>query len=295
MGAEWYAGIMRVLIVGCGYVGLALGAELVRQGHAVFGLRRSPHAAAEMEAAGLRPLIADIAQPGQLAGLPADYDWVVNTVSAAGGGVEEYRAAYLEGARCLIEWLSPRPPRKFVYTSSTGVYGQTDGSLVDEFSLTDPAAATARILVAAEGVFLTAAREQSFPAVVLRLAGIYGPGRGYWLRQFLHGEARIEGDGSRILNMIHRDDVVGAILAALRRGRPGECYNGVDNEPVSQLALFKWLVARHGGALPPAVPVNPASERKRGLTNKRVTNRKLRSELGYEFKYPTFREGLLAV
>ena len=142
---------------------------------------------------------------------------------------------------------------------------------------------------AAAGVHFSVLAEASAAAEARHVATLVAE------EQRLHGEARIEGDGSRILNMIHRDDVVGAILAALRRGRPGECYNGVDNEPVSQLALFKWLVARHGGALPPAVPVNPASERKRGLTNKRVTNRKLRSELGYEFKYPTFREGLLAV
>ena len=93
----------------------------------------------------------------------------------------------------------------------------------------------------------------------------------------------------------HRDDVVGAILAAVQRGRAGEVYNAVDNEPVSQLALFEWLAQQQGGALPPSVPADPAAERKRGTTNKRVANLKLRTELGYEFKYPTFREGFLSV
>ena len=286
---------MRVLIIGCGYVGLPLGAELVRQGLEVFGLRRNAAAAAEMESAGIKPLFGDITQADQLSGLPAHYDWVVDAVSASGGGLDEYRAVYLEGARHLVEWLGARPPRKFVYTSSTGVYGQTDGSAVDETSPTEPAAETARILVETEDVLLEAARRRGFPAVVLRLAGIYGPGRGYWLKQYLKGEARIEGDGGRYLNMIHRDDVVGAILAALRQGRPGQVYNAVDHEPVSQLALFSWLSKHFGGSLPPSLPADTAMEGKRGRTNKRVANRKLTTELGYQFKYPTFREGFQAV
>ena len=74
--------------------------------------------------------------------------------------------------------------------------------------------------------------------MILRVAGIYGPGRGHWFKQFLRGEARIEGDGSRCLNMIHRDDLIGCIIAALEHGRPGEIYNAVDNEPVRQLKFL---------------------------------------------------------
>ena len=97
-------------------------------------------------------------------------------------------------------------------------------------------------MVETEELLLAAARK-NFPAVVLRVAGIYGPGRGHAFKQFLRGEARLEGDGSRFLNMIHRDDVAGAIITALERGRPGEIYNAVDNEPVSQAEFFGWLAA----------------------------------------------------
>ena len=86
-------------------------------------------------------------------------------------------------------------------------------------------------------------RRQNFPAVILRVAGIYGPDRGHWFKQFLKNEARIEGDGSRFLNMIHRDDVIGCIIAALKNGRAGEIYNAVDDEPVSQANFFQWLAA----------------------------------------------------
>ena len=289
-----YSPVVRVLIVGCGYVGLPLGAELVRQGHEVFGLRRGPGAETALKPAGIQPLLADITRAEQLSRLPAEYHWVVNCVSASGGGAAEYREVYLEGMRNLLAWLAPSPLWKFVYTSSTGVYGQNDGSLVEETSPTQPAAETGKILVEAEQVPLAAARQRDFPAVILRLAGIYGPGRGYWFKQYLRNEARIEGAGARILNMIHRDDVVGAIIAALQAGQPGQVYNVVDDEPVTQLAFFQWLASALGGELPPSVPEDPAALRKRGVTNKRVSNRKLKTELGYQFQYPTFRQGYAA-
>ena len=127
--------------------------------------------------------------------------------------------------------------------------------------------------------------------MILRVAGIYGPDRGYWFKQFLKKEARIEGEGSRFLNMIHRDDVIGCIIAALQNGRPGEIYNAVDDEPVSQLDFFQWLAEELGRELPSSVPEDPGENRKRGVTNKRLSNRKLKSELGYQFKYPNFRIG----
>ncbi len=282
---------MRVVIVGCGYVGFSLATELARQGCEVFGVRRTADATAQLEAAGVQPVLADVADPASLRGLPGPFDWVVNCVSSAGGGAADYRRIYLDGTRNLLAWLAERPPRKFVYTSSTGVYGQTDGSLVTETSPTDPPTETGRILLETERLLLDAARQRAFPAVILRVAGIYGPGRGHYLQQLLNNEARIEGTGERYLNMIHRDDVVGVMLAALRNGQSGEIYNAVDDEPVTQVALFRWLAEALGRLPLPATPVNAAAARKRGLTSKRVSNAKLKSELGYRFQYPTFREG----
>jgi nucleoside-diphosphate-sugar epimerase len=284
---------MKCLIVGCGYVGLPLGAELVRQGHEVFGLRRNPSAENELKAAGIQPIFGDVTKPETLAKLPGVFDWVVNCV-AAGGDAENYRQIYLQGTRNLIDWLAPNPPKKFVYTSSTSVYGQTDGSQVKESTLTEPLVETAKILVETEKVLLAAVAERKFPAVILRVAGIYGPDRGHWFKQFLKNEARMEGDGSRILNMIHRDDLVGCIIAALKNGRPGEIYNAADDEPVSQLHFFQWLAQALDKPLPPSAPENPEENRKRGVTNKRVTNRKLKMELGCQFKYPNFRKGYSA-
>ena len=282
---------MKCLVVGCGYVGLPLGKELVQLGHEVFGLRRTATAADELKAVGIRPLIADVTRLETLTNLPHEFDWVVNCVASRGGSTEDYRRIYLEGTRHLLKLLAPSPPRKFVYTSSTSVYGQTDGSWVKETSPVEPMAETARVLLETERLLLAAVADRKVPAVILRVAGIYGPDRGHWFKQFLKNEARIEEDGSRFLNMIHRDDVIGGIIEALKDGRPGEIYNAVDDEPLRQLDFFQWLAEELGRDLPLSIPENREENRKRGLTNKRVSNRKLKAELGYSFKYPNFRIG----
>ena len=282
---------MRILIIGCGYLGMPLGRYLAREGHEVYGIRRTRAAAAELKVNGITPLCADITQPQSLAELSPNYDWVVNCVSSGGGSAEEYRQAYLEATRNVITWLGASPPRRYIYTSSTSVYGQTDGSVVDEASPVEPVVETAQILVATEQLLLEREVKALIKPIILRVAGIYGPKRGYWLGQYLNGQARIEGDGQRWLNMVHRDDVVGALTAALQHRTAGEIYNVVDDEPVTQLALYEWLSAKTSRALPPTIEPAVGTDRKRGLTNKRVSNRKLKEILGYRFKYPTFKEG----
>ena len=285
---------MRVLIVGCGYTGLPLGGELARLGHEVFGVRHTEEGHTEMRSAGIQPLMADVTKAAELARLPGPFEWVVNCISSTKGGVEEYREVYLKGTLNLIEWLSAAPPKKFVHTSSTSVYGQADGSPVKEASPTEPASETSRVLVETEKVLIEAARARKFPAVVLRAAGIYGPERGHLFLQYLKNEARIAGQGERIINMIHRDDLVGIIIAALKNGRAGEVYNAVDDEPVAQIHFFRWLSETLGKWMPPFAGAEEDAARKRGLTNKKVQNRKLKMELGYQFKHPNFRKGYTA-
>src|SRR5271154_4469731 len=204
---------MRVLIVGCGYVGVPLGAELVRLGHEVFGLRRNPAAENELQAAGIQPLFGDVTKLNELENLPREFDWVVNCV-AAGGDAENYREVYFNGTKNLIEWLALNPRKIFVYTSSTSVYAQNDGSQVKESSPTEPVAETSKILVETEKILLDAAAQKKFPAVILRVAGIYGPDRGHWFKQFLKNEAVMEGNGLRNLNITHRDVWMGSVTAA---------------------------------------------------------------------------------
>lgn len=284
---------MRVLIVGCGYVGLRLGAELVRQGHSVWGLRRSPHAGSELGATGIAPVTGDITVPDSLPFLGAGYDWVVHCVSATGAGAGGYQKVFVEGTNNLLSWLSPRPPTRLVYTGSTSVYGQTDGSWVDETSPVTPVALTARVLVQAEELLLKAA-DSGFPAVILRAAGIYGPGRAYWLRQAREQRAALPA-GDRFLNMIHRDDLVGAVIAALTKGTAGRIYNAVDDQPVRARALVEWLYLRLGYPIASVLDGPGGQPSKRGQTDKRVVNQRLKSELGFRFHFPTFQEGYAAL
>ncbi len=285
---------MRVLIVGCGYIGLPLGAELVKQGHEVTGIGRNIQSRPEAAAAGLRAINADVTDPGSLHKVGGPFDWVVNCVSSSHGGPDDYRNVYLRGTSNLITWLAGHPPKKFLYTSSTGVYGQDDGSVVKEDHETLPATEGGKILAETERTLLDAAKSNHFPAIILRVAGIYGPDRTYQLRSFIEGRARIEGKGLRHLNMIQRDDVIGAIIAALETGRPGEIYNAVDDEPVGQIHFLRWLSETLGKDMPPVAAPEELARKKRGVTDKKVSNRRLKMELGYQLKYPTFRQGYTA-
>ena len=278
------------MIVGCGYVGLELGRRLVAAGHRVAGVRRTAVGAAELRAAGIEPIVADVTRAADLRPLAGRFDWIANCVSSSGGGVAEYREVYLGGMHRLVEAFSGTGVKAFAYTSSTSVYGQTDGDWVDEESATEPSSETSQVLVETERV-LRAAAGPAFPAMVVRVAGIYGPERGHLFRQFLRGEARSGPGDSRWMNMIHRDDVAGAIEACLGRGVAGRVYNACDDEPVTRGEFLRWLAGKTGRPFPERADAEPAGYRKRGETDKRVSNRRLRSETDWSPRYPTYREG----
>lgn len=284
---------MRVLIVGCGYVGLPLGAQLVRQGHEVVGMRRNRLVLEEISATGIQPVVADITERPSLCGKVEGFDWIINTVSSSKGGLDAYRSVYLEGTRNLLSLLREKPPAKYIHVSSTSVYAQQDGSTVTEASAPEPESATSQVLVETEQLLLQEFATSGFPAIIARLSGIYGPGRGFLFQQFLKGEATLDAGGKRYLNMVHLEDVVGALASLLLRGEAGQIYNLTDDEPVTQLEFFQWLAKRLQRALPP-ISDEPRPGRKRGVTNKQVSNAKFKAQTRYEFRYPTFREGFEA-
>ena len=285
----------RSLIVGCGYVGEAVARRLGALGHEVFGLRRSdPNTLAP----GLpyRPLQGDLTDPRSLEALEAldmPFDCVVHTVSASGGDAETYRRVYFEGTGHLLDRLRRHPPGAFVYTSSTGVYSQTDGSWVDEQSPTEPRSESGVWLVRTEQRILEACREWGLAGCILRVAGIYGPGRGSLLRRVVSGQAQLEGSGDRWTNRIHREDLADAVVATLSRGRPGEVYNVADLEPATQRTVLDWLSKQTGVPLGESGGTSQPTTRRRGDSNKRVRVDKLRRETGWNPAHPSFREGYL--
>jgi nucleoside-diphosphate-sugar epimerase len=296
---------MRVVVVGCGYVGLELAAQLAARGHAATGVRRSDAGLDAVDEVGERvdagdgagsvdAVRADVTDPSSLDALP-DADVVVFAASSGGRGAEAAREVYVEGLGNVIAAYGERSsvPDRLVYTSSTGVYGDHDGGWVDEETPIDPTTEKTRVLAEAERVALEAAAGFGIDGTVARFAGLYGPDR-YRLERYLDGPVT-----AGYLNMVHRDDAAGAIRHLLETDRArGESVVVVDDEPVDKHAFADWLADECGVPRPAkrskderiaAGDLSAAAER-RIRTSKRCSNDRLRA-LGYDFSYPTFREG----
>ena len=265
-------------IAGCGFTGLATARLLHARGWRVIGGTHSRESADVLASEAFSVIACDITDRAALSQLPP-VDAVVHCASSGRGGVEQYRAVYLEGARALAETLAPG---QFIFTSSTSVYAQTDGSLVTEDSASEPDRETGRILRETEDFVVASG------GCVARLAGIYGPARSVLLKKFFSSEAVIEGDGERVINQVHRDDIAAALVHLLEGNARG-IFNVCDDEPMTQRAVYAWLAARFQKPLPPTGPIDP--NRKRGWTSKRVSNAKLRA-LGWTPRYPSFRDAV---
>lgn len=281
------------VIGGCGYLGKQLGRQLMAGGHAILGLTHSQTSADDLHKQSIRSLACDVTDAAacrraadECAGTGVAEDRKIRVIHCAasgrGGGPEQYRAVYLEGARNL---RAAFPSAMFFLTSSTSVYAQIDGSEVREESTATPDRETGRILRLAEEEALAAG------GIVGRLAGIYGPHRSVLLKNFLQGKSAIDirteppptPDG-RWINQIHVADAARAILHLLDHpSAPGEIFNIADSTPLTQRDVYTRLGDRFSRPLPPEAP--PDASRKRGWTHKRVSNAFLRST-GWEPLYP---------
>ena len=270
----------RVLIIGHGYLGSFLAGEMHRAGCDVVAVHRGPSTRESYPV-----LSGDVTDPGSLRELfPRTPDVIVHCASSSRGGAETYRAVFVEGIRNL-QTVFPGAP--VIFTSCTSVYGQTDGSVVDETSETIPDRETGRLLLEAEQLARTNG------GIALRLAGIYGPGRSVHLRKLLDGTATIEDIAtSRYLNQIHRDDAAKAILDLIRKDSElhrGGLFNVVDDTPLTQRGCYEALAEWFRLPSPPPAPPDP--DRKRGWTHKIVSNGSLRAT-GWSPLYPSFLDAV---
>jgi len=271
-----------ILIAGCGFVGRIALALFKQARWEVTVITRTQDSANRLQAEfGCRALSCDISNRGEVAALDLPgFDAVVDCVSAGASDTEEYRRVYYQGAVNLLE---AQPVARFLFTSSSSVYGQDDGSLVTEESPATPEGGPGLVLRSTEELVLARG------GIVTRLTGIYGPGRAMLLRRFLEGSAVIEGDGSRHLNQIHCADAASAVFFLLSRPGIAGVFNVTDNASPTQREFYGWLADYYDKPLPPEGPANP--QRRRFATDKRVSNARLRA-LGWEPVYPSFLHAL---
>ena len=272
----------RILIAGCGYVGEATADQFHSAGWNVEGWVHSQESAARLSIKHYSVRVLDFSKRSEVAKCAEAFDAVIHCASSHGGDAEAYRQIYLNGARHLLETF---PQAKILFTSSTSVYAQRDKSWVTEESETKPLRETSQILLEVEKLIVEKG------GIVARLAGIYGPRRSALLSKFLNGTATIDPSNDRFVNQVHRDDIASALFLLLNREAHAspQIYNVVDDQPLLQSECFAWLAQRLNRPLPPTR--KSEQPRKRGNTNKRVSNAKLR-RLGWTPHYPTFADAM---
>jgi nucleoside-diphosphate-sugar epimerase len=271
----------RVLIAGCGYVGEAAANAFHERGWEAEGWTATAESAAKLSDRPYPVHAVDVTDRRAVSRASRAFDVVIHCVSSGGGDEEQYRRLYLEGVRNLLRAF---PHATLLFTSSTSVYAQTDGSAVDEGSPAEPRPEKGKILRETEELVLAAG------GIVARLGGIHGPRRSFFLSRLLEGRTPAEGN-DRLINQIHRDDIVSALLllADRRAEYRGEIFNVVADEPVKAGDAYEWLSARLKRPLVSDATESP--QRKRGAGNKQVSNRKLRG-LGWTPRYPTFESAM---
>jgi len=285
----------RLVIFGCGYLGTTVAQQARAMGLQVEALTRNSDRAAALAGLGVSAVVADLATDSWHERIAPGAEFVLNCVSSGGGGSDAYRRSYVSGMRSILDWAEGGAAGTLIYTSSTSVYPQSGGAIVDESGSTEGAGENGRTLREAE-VLLEQGERARGRWFVLRLAGIYGPARHHLLDQIRDGAAELPGSGAQRLNLAHREDIVAAIWAAFLapvtvRNR---VFNVADNAPATKAEVVEWLAARLGRP-PPRFSGGPASAR-RGFADppdRLIDNARLKLELGWRPMYPSFREGYL--
>lgn len=278
--------VASVMIAGCGDVGGRLAVRLHDAGWQVFGMRRTVSELPE----GILPVAGDLHEPACPEQWPqGELDYLVYSAAATEHDEPGYRRAYVDGLRHVLSWLQSRGqrPKRLLFVSSSGVYAQADGEWIDETSPAQAQSYSGRVIREAEQVAWGA----EVPATVVRLTGIYGPGREWLLKQVRMGY-RVSVEPPLYGNRIHADDAAGLLAFLLQAdwaGKPlDDCYIGVDDEPAPLHEVVGWLRQQLG------VEHWAQESTVRRSGSKRCSNARARA-LGWSPQYPSYREGYGAV
>ena len=278
---------MAKLIIGCGYLGSRVLDLWLARGDKVYAMTRSPARAAEWSQRGITPLVADIAEPLNIAA-PEDIDTVLFAVGFDAKAGRSIREVYVDGLARVLAWLPPTV-RRFIYISSTGVYGSFQGEWIDEVAPCEPQREGGEACLAAEQ--LLAKSRFAAQSVVLRLAGIYGPGRIPRAKDLLEGKP-LDASPQGYLNLIHVADAARIVLLA--EAKPtSNCLLVSDGMPVVRGEYYAELARLLKAPAPEFTPAaNEVPIAKRGSADKRISNTRLLRELAPEFQFPDYRTGL---
>lgn len=287
------------LIAGAsGYVGSRLAERLLSKGHRVRGLVRNPdqEVVERLAARGMSVWIGDLTRPDTLIGVADGADYVFNLTSRSVLSNGSVRRVYVEGNQNLIAACSrARRVRAYIFTSNVAPYGVGGDELLDEDVPPAPSFPLGEVMVEAEQTILRAVREHNFPAIILRVASIYGPGRDF-IEAVQAGTATIYGDGRNFVSHIHIDDLLSVLEQVAERGQPGALYNVTDDEPTRQI---DWIgeVRQRLGMVPPRT-FSPEVALQAGIdanvigmlsASARLSNARLKHDLGIELRYPSYR------
>jgi nucleoside-diphosphate-sugar epimerase len=271
----------KILIVGCGEIGLAFGQLIAKQGHQVIGLKRNPPPNMQL----INFFRADIRIPAQLEHLDDDFEQIFFILSADGRTESDYQDVYGLGLNNLLAKFSHSQSKpNWWMVSSTSVYGQTNGEWVDELSPANPISPTAKYIRAAEQRIV----DEDLRNIVIRFSGIYGTGREYLLRMAKQ-IPEIQKEPPYYTNRIHSEDCVEVLAFLLNQRLLGrkleQYYLASDDTPATQWEVMSWLAEQMSLEEPSAKYLTGAVD-----CNKRCSNLRLK-QLGFNFIYPSFKEG----
>ena len=282
------------VVVGCGDVGTRLARQYRDQGEVVTGIVRSDAGVARLEKHGIKGLRCELAAD-DLGDLGLADALVFHFAPPPGSGVQDPHT------RHLVETFERYGhPRRVVYISTTGVYGDCAGQWIDETHPVQPVADRSRRRRDAEETLIGWSLTSGRDLVILRVAGIYGPGR-LPLERIRAGTPMVRPQQSPYTNRIHVDDLVTACIAAMERAPSGAVYNACDGHPSTMTDYFLEVAAAAGLPSPPLIGLEEAADRlSEGMLSylsesRRLRNDRLRDELGVVFRYPSLADGLRAI
>lgn len=279
----------QTLIFGCGYLGRRIARLSIRDGNEVWATTRQTVKKRDLAGLGIRPILADWSDRRSLAALP-EVDRIVVCVSYDRQSNLSRLDSQVGGLRNLLLAISPKTT--ICYVSTTGVYHQLGGQWVDEASPTHPAREGGRAHLMAEELLHRLRPHSEW--TVLRLAGIYGPGRVPRAADVIAGRP-IASPQDGFLNLIHVDDAAKAVRAAWQRPKQ-RLYVVSDDQPVLRGNFYEEIARQTGAAAPRFVlPTAGSPVSMRSESNKRVWNRRMKRDLHSKLQFPTYREGLASI